>query len=90
MAAELEAPFAGMANAARLRKFVLRSAQMLLIGGGLSGCAIPLRVGLVSQEGRLTSPHSQIMLAQSAPAQSDGLAQAACSDPSEATRKKDA
>jgi hypothetical protein len=89
MAAELEAPFAGMANAARLRKFVLRSAQMLLIGGGLSGCAIPLRVGLVSQEGRLTSP-SQIMLAQSTTAQSDSLARAACSVPSEATRKKDA
>lgn len=90
MAAELEAPFAGMANAARLRKFVLRSAQMLLIGGGLSGCAIPLRVGPVSQEGRLTSPDSQIMLAQSATAPSDGLTQHACSDSSEATRKKDA
>lgn len=90
MAADLEAPFAGMANAARLRKFVLMSAQMLLIGGVLSGCAVPLREGLGSQEGRLTSPDSQIMLAQSATAPSDGLTKHACSDSSAVTRKKDA
>lgn len=90
MAAELEAPFAGMANAARLRKFVFISAQMLLIGGGLSGCAVPLREGLGSQEGRRTSPDSQMMLARDAIVQSGGLAQQACWGSSEAMRKKDA
>ena len=90
MAAGFGAPFAGMANAARLRKFALMSAQVLMIVGGLSGCAGPLREGLGSQEGRLTSPDSQIMLAHDATLQRSCLAQHACLDSNEATRKKDA
>ena len=62
MAAGSGAPFAGMANAARLHKFVLMSAQMMLIGAGLSGCAVPLREGFGSQEG-LISPDHRAMLA---------------------------
>ena len=58
---------AGMANAARLRKFSLMSAQVLMIVGGLSGCAVPLREELGSQEGRLTSPERQIMLVFAGP-----------------------
>lgn len=58
---ESGAPFASLTNAMRLRKAaVFRSAQMLLIAAGLSGCAVPLRGGFGPQDG-YGSHNDQIM-----------------------------